>query len=189
MVSEDFGPAGQYIHTTDVIISQYENVLSKKISSKILSSQKTGKPAFFTDEETAYLNKKSVDDANGSTLDIETSAPDLTLKKGETEIKIKHAAELFKKMEQKFPKGVSKDNKEDMIKQQPYTTDENNFQSSTIQIVNKNAYEIRELILEQAIDIVKFSSYRDVSIDLMTDKVLEIANKFYDFVENKHRKY
>jgi hypothetical protein len=58
--------------------------------------------------------------------------------------------------------------------------------SEPYKLQNKNAYEIRESILGYAIDIVKFSSNnKDITTDLMTDKVLEIAQKFYKFVENK----
>jgi hypothetical protein len=45
--------------------------------------------------------------------------------------------------------------------------------------VNKNAYEIRESILGYAIDVAKLNNLLDV------DQILNIANKFYKFVENK----
>lgn len=54
--------------------------------------------------------------------------------------------------------------------------------------VNKNAYEIRETILEYAINTVKSSNSSNIgNIDSTVDKILKVAYKFYDFVENKRR--
>jgi len=54
------------------------------------------------------------------------------------------------------------------------------------QVVGRNAFEIREDIIECSIDLVKFSSLtgkRDISS--LTDEVLKTASKLYEFVENK----
>jgi len=61
-------------------------------------------------------------------------------------------------------------------------------ESKPIQTVNKNAYEIRESILEKSIDVVKLSNGIVLGdIKLTTEKILEVASKFYEFVENKNR--
>ena len=68
-----------------------------------------------------------------------------------------------------------------------------------LQSVNKNAYEIRTDILAMALDWVKWQT--DMSLEITnrrgcnqylepdqlpnSDKVLEIAKKFYIFVENR----
>jgi hypothetical protein len=52
--------------------------------------------------------------------------------------------------------------------------------------VNKNAYEIRESILEKSIDIVKYSTMGSkCDTDTMVNKILDVASKLYEFVENK----
>jgi hypothetical protein len=54
--------------------------------------------------------------------------------------------------------------------------------------VNKNAYEIRESILEKSIDVVKSSNGIILGdVELTTNKILGVASKFYEFVENKNR--
>ncbi len=55
-----------------------------------------------------------------------------------------------------------------------------------LKTTNKNAYEIRESILEKAVDVVKLSrGSESFGVDSFADKVLQIASRFYDFVENK----
>jgi hypothetical protein len=55
-------------------------------------------------------------------------------------------------------------------------------------VSGRNAFEIREDILESAIDVVKFSSGNEKrDLDEVSDEVLRVAKKFYCFVENKSR--
>ena len=55
-------------------------------------------------------------------------------------------------------------------------------------VVGRNAYEIREDVLESAIDIVKLSNVSNKrNIDELSDEVLQVASKFYEFVENRRR--
>lgn len=55
-----------------------------------------------------------------------------------------------------------------------------------VQSVNKNAYELRELILENAITVVN-NHAKNISLDEFVDKVLDVSQKFYTFVENKRK--
>lgn len=53
----------------------------------------------------------------------------------------------------------------------------------------KNAYEIRDSILDKAVDIVKMSTdAKTLSSMQISNEVLLIADKFYEFVENKRGK-
>jgi hypothetical protein len=52
------------------------------------------------------------------------------------------------------------------------------------QSVNKNAYELREMILKSAIEIVNKYSTQS-SLPNTVDQILKTANQFYSFVENK----
>jgi hypothetical protein len=57
-----------------------------------------------------------------------------------------------------------------------------------VKSVNKNAYEIRESILAQSIHVVNSDSVMETkNSDLIVDKILNVASKFYEFVENKNR--
>lgn len=53
-------------------------------------------------------------------------------------------------------------------------------------VAGRNAFEIREDILEAAIDVVKFSAHEsNRTVDFITDESLRVAKKFYAFVENR----
>lgn len=61
-------------------------------------------------------------------------------------------------------------------------------ESPVVHSVNKNAYEIRESIIEKSIEVVKMSDgFISGDVKLNVDKILQVANKFYEFVENKNR--
>ena len=90
-------------YTTDQVVSQYENRINQTIASKILSSSKSGTPPIFTKEENAYITKKAAEDDALSEVKVITPDPTITLKKGKTEINIKNAATLVKKMEEIYP--------------------------------------------------------------------------------------
>ena len=53
-------------------------------------------------------------------------------------------------------------------------------------MVNLNAYELRELILKNAIDVVQKYSNSN-SLNVVVDEIMKTAEKFYNFVENKHK--
>lgn len=89
--------------STDVIISQYEHKLSKSIAFKTLESTKNGTPPLFTKEELSYLSKKSEGENTNTEIEVITPDPIITLKKGNTELNIKNATTLFKKMEEIYP--------------------------------------------------------------------------------------
>lgn len=88
--------------TTDEIASHYERRLSQSISMKILASQNGPSPVF-TKEEMAYLNRKASEESQLSEVKVITPDPTITLKKGNTEINIRNAATLVKKMEEIYP--------------------------------------------------------------------------------------
>jgi hypothetical protein len=94
---------------TDDVVLQYENKLSQSIAAKTLSASKKGVIPNFTKEETAYLTKKADEDGSLSEVKVITPDPTITLKKGNTEINIKNAATLVKKMEDLYPKGMTED--------------------------------------------------------------------------------
>lgn len=103
--------------TTDSIISKYENKLSNSTAFKALQLAQGGKPTPFTDEELAYLSKKvENDDSFISEVRVITPEPTIVLKKGKTEINVKGAAAVVKKMEEKYPTGVSKDTVDYLIR-------------------------------------------------------------------------
>ena len=53
-----------------------------------------------------------------------------------------------------------------------------------IQSVNKNAYELRHLILENSINVV--NEYKnDLTLQNRIDMIMSVAERFYSFVENK----
>jgi hypothetical protein len=104
--------------STDVIISGYENKINQNIASKTIAASKSGKSPEFTKEELLYLNRKAEENED-TELKVITPIPDITLKKGKTELNIGHAVKLVQKMEEKYPTGVSKD-QADFINAQPY---------------------------------------------------------------------
>ncbi len=219
MGAEDFVPS-----PTDIIISDYENKISQNIASKTLSASKHGKAPEFTKEELLYLNRKAGEDED-TELKVITPAPLVTLKKGKTELNIGHAVKLVQKMEEKYPTGVSNEQREEIyrrpfvnasiehgIKENPVLAEEEPIQVSTtteqiipagfvhppIKTVNKNAYEIRGDVLKMSLEFFKWQTEMKIQIDgenglkldgntlnPTTDNVLEIAQKFYKFVENR----
>jgi len=55
-------------------------------------------------------------------------------------------------------------------------------------VAGRNAFEIREDVLEAAIDVVKFSTPSSrINLTSVVEASLQVAKKFYDFVENKSR--
>lgn len=192
MGAEDIIPS-----PTDVIISGYENKISQNIASKTLSASKRGEAPDFTKEELLYLNRKAGEDED-TELKVITPAPLVTLKKGRTELNIGHAVKLVQKMEEKYPTGTgispSKDNTlppyyeeqvdyavQQLQKEEPLRIEQ------PIKTVNKNAYEIREAVLAHALSWVQYTQeFKSVPQTAPTeDDVLNVAQKFYKFVENR----
>lgn len=192
--------------STDEIATQYKNKILQKISSKILKFHKAGLPPSFTKEELAVLKKNSAENEPNEEVAVITPSPTITLKKGNTEINIKNAAALVQKMEEMYPtpnKPIGDNGVEEIDTKWKKATIYNNKGElegvvenpnyippvqSEIKTVNKNAYEIRESILGQAIDVVKYSMAEKCDTNTMTDKILDVALKFYEFVENKKNK-
>ena len=185
--------------STDTVVSNYENWVNQSISSKTLSAIKKGTVPQFTVEETAYITKKACLDNQTSEIAIITPDPVITLKKGKTELNIGHAATLVKKMEEKYPTTNTKQDypQIDEFKYKvnfpsKHVNEEVDNDSVPIKTVNKNAYEIRESVLSHALDWVQYSydihrgSPTVTSIPVPTeDDVLNVAQKFYKFVENR----
>ena len=200
---------------TDTIISSYEKKLSGSITDKILFSNKNHKPVHFTKEETDYLTRKAEDESPFAEVKVISPSPDITLKKGDTQINIKNAATLVRKMEEIRPTPITKNVEEPLgetiekfnkkwnvkLVNPPYSSDqtESTLPGGFMNTVNKNAYEIRSDVLSQALDWVKWQTDCSIEIARRTDKsaylttdqipnsdrVLEIAKKFYSFVENR----
>jgi len=180
--------------STDDIASLYEEKISRSISSKIMASTKEGIPPVFTVEENAYLQKKSIEANASPEVEVITEDPPITLKKGNTEINIKNAASLVKRMDRVYsptsqnggtiPKDVPKEmlEKTSTHKWEDQKTEEKTNSNSQRQY-GKNAYEIRSDVLKMAID---WSMGEHVCQRyLYEDELLNLAKKFYAFVENK----
>ena len=136
---------------------------------------------FFTD-----YTRKSTSEDSSSEIKVITPAPDIILKKGNTELKIKKAASFVQKSADRH--SIETNNIPPVIQE-----------SSIVQSVNKNAYEIRSDVLQKALDWIKW--HTDTSISIAdrngsdkklhstqlpdSDQVLDIAKKFYTFVENR----
>jgi len=59
-------------------------------------------------------------------------------------------------------------------------------ESQVIQSVNKNAYELRHMILENAIHVVSENlKNKNVSLDQFVDSIMKVSDRFYSFVENR----
>ena len=145
-----------------------------------------------------------------SEVKVITPDPTITLKKGNTEINIKNAATLVKKMEEIYPspnktivdsevddpaqklwrRAIITNDKDDHVE----IIENPNFVPAGISIVqpetktvNKNAYEIRADILSQALAWVQYKGERSntSSFSPSDEEVLTTAQKFYKFVENK----
>ena len=191
------------LHSTDDVVSTYENRIKRSIASKVLSSQySSDSPLTLTNEEMSYLRKAAVEESPFSEVKVITPDPTITLKKGNTEINIKNAATLVKKMEEIYPKGMSEDKIENTYRQ-PFIQglkeggqmENPDFVPAGFSIVqpeaksvNKNAYEIREDIIEKSINIVKSSTdISKVDVNITVDSILCVAEKLYGFVENKKR--
>jgi hypothetical protein len=53
-------------------------------------------------------------------------------------------------------------------------------------VAGRNAYEIRQDLIENAIDVIKLSnSTKNSNSDDITDEILNVATRLYEFVENK----
>lgn len=185
--------------STDFIISSYENKLNSNIAAKTLAAAKNGNPPSFTKEELAYLDKKANEILPNAEVKVITPAPTITLKKGNTELHIPNAAALVHKMEEMYPRGMSEDSREDVLRQ-PFikASVKHDLQQEESQIpptmtlpgeiksVNKNAYEIRTDVLNMALDWTKFKKETNPQpTSASDDDVLSTAQKFYKFVENR----
>ena len=212
--------------STDTIISNYEHKLNGTIATKAVEAAKKGKPPVFTKEEWAYLNKKAYEDSPMAEVKVIAPAPTITLKKGNTEINVRNAAALVRKMEEKYPtttpepqheitkettafreelkkrvtfnvKDVSPEVKR-CVQMLPGTT--TNLEPlkdppsapfvpptpESKQSVNKNAYEIRTDVLAMALDFMRWRGDKNMLPQTVSsDDILEVAQKFYKFVENR----
>lgn len=203
ILDEDYIPHNK-IPTTDDIAFIYRKRMMQNISVKLLKFSKTLIPPVFTQEEMAYIKKDAEENDPESEVKVITPDPTITLKKGNTEINIKNAATLVKRMENIYPnpnKSVTFDKKltELYPKSDSPVFDNGPDDSDSavcatpmpiipsrpdIKTVNKNAYEIRTEILGMALDWVKYKIPDTKSIPSDED-VLNTAQKFYRFVENR----
>jgi hypothetical protein len=182
--------------TTNEIVSNFEKRLERSIANKVLNSAKDGKLPTFTPEETAYLNKQS--STPNTEVEVITADPPITLKAGGTRIDIKNAASLVKRMDRAHPRttpdpelragGIN--SPDDGSQKWPYPTEGDKVlkeldEKRTAYLNNnqqpksgRNAYEIREGVLEMALAHSAGKHYSP-------EQVLDVARQFYAFVENK----
>ena len=189
-------------NSTDEVVSLYEKRINQSISSKILATQKDEKLPTFTAEETAYLQKKSGEADGLSEVEVITADPPITLKKGNKEINIKNAPSLVKRMEKVLAPHPSPDVKGvigDVVKHGQSGTntfvdeaskrsaeDDYSAMNRKPTVSGRNAYEIRADILECAASVVELAGKNPLrNTDDLSDEILRVASKFYDFVENK----
>lgn len=52
-------------------------------------------------------------------------------------------------------------------------------------VSGRNAYEIRQDLIENAIDVIRLSDTKDSDYNSMTDNILYVAERLYEFVERK----
>jgi hypothetical protein len=191
--------------TTDALAAKYELRLTQNIIRKTVAAGKEGVPPQFTEAERAYLNRKDEEEMESSEMKVITPDPTITLKKGDTEINIKNAATLVKKMEEIYPSPKhSSINDEIEVTEGKWVARKGNVKECcnnedvvptvvTQKPFNKNAYEIRAEMLAQALSWVQYKRnlecevYKDVTDFRVPteDDVLSIAQKFYKFVENR----
>ena len=188
------------LNSTNEIISKYEKKLNQSISNKVLKNSNTGVPIVLTKEETSYLNKQ----AESEKVEVEVPSPTITLKKGSTEIKIPRAADMVHRMAKLYPKesDSTKDIGDGLVGAQlPAELIENKrsiVTGETVKTVNQNAYEIRLEILKSAIQFLQWQTATKIEIDtknkmtsdcsslsIKSDDAIDLASKFYKFVENK----
>jgi hypothetical protein len=188
---------------TDAIISHYESKINRSIATKILKSSTTNETPVFTKEELDYLSKKAIDESPLTEVKVITTTPLITLKKGNTEIKVKNAAALVQKMEEKYPTPSSIKYTDAERKIDNHTLEDDELAQriyperdkvEKVHTVNKNAYEIRTDILAMAIDWLQYQTDmavrergNETHIPLSApsnDEVLATAKQFYSFVEN-----
>ena len=156
------------------------------ISAKLLKFNKTLIPPVFTQEEMAYIKKDAEENDPTAEVKVITPDPTITLKKGNTEINIKNAATLVRKMAEIYP---------NPNKPVAFTVDSDVSEFSApmpiippqpdIKTVNKNAYEIRTDILGMALEWNKFKREILQTGCTSDEDVLNTAQKFYRFVENR----
>ena len=159
------------------------------ISAKLLKFNKTLIPPVFTQEEMAYIKKDAEENDPTAEVKVITPDPTITLKKGNTEINIKNAATLVKKMAEIYPNP----NKPVAFAVDSDASDASEFSAPMpiipsqpdIKTVNKNAYEIRTDILGMALEWNKFKREILQTGCTSDEDVLNTAQKFYRFVENR----
>ena len=182
-------------NSTDDIAFRYENRLNKSIIRKILSYQ-NGIEVTFSPEEIAYLKKSEAAETAMSEVKVITPDPTITLKKGDTEINIKNAATLVKKMEEIYPtpnKPVSEEfvevTNDTWVKKgckKEVVGDELPQPKSETKPQSRNAYEIRADILSQALSWIQYKKeFETLKTPPTEDEVVEVAKRFYKFVENR----
>jgi hypothetical protein len=176
---------------TDSLISAYEQKIQKSITSKVLEASANNKAPQFSREEMAYLNTKA-DKEESKELQIETPTKEFIIKKGNKVLNVN--TELFNKMNAICPeKGVLKSVVEEIPTSIPDVAERKVIPQwdtspiqTNVQTTNKNAYEIRSDILKMALEWIQFKFHNVEPKDQISDdKVVEIAKKFYFFVESR----
>lgn len=108
-------------------------------------------------------------------VDVNVSDSNLSINKNDTTLHIKNPNETLKKIQKKYSTNTLRS-----------IIDDNSSIKPPIKMVNSNAYELREMILKNSIDVVLKYSKSD-NLDNIIDDIMKTSEKFYNFVENKRK--
>jgi len=113
---------------------------------------------------------------------------EVKLRKGDKSISLQkeHLQNVLEKSQQisETLSSLTDDEMENRVKKilDMYASAEKN--ENNILVKNKNAYEIRELILENTIKVVSNYS-KNISLEQIVEQIMKTAAQFYSFVENR----
>ena len=133
--------------------------------------------------------EKSIEVLKTESVNIETTSPlykinELTNTENiETDINIKKDGTTIKLQKERMIDVLNKSKTVSTPKSKVELEDALDKSQTIINTTNKNAYEIRFSILQEAIEWIKYTKQ-----SVTNDKLMEVASLFYKFVENKNNK-
>ena len=192
---------------TDDLVKSFADSLNKKLAEKLIKISNGDKDVELTEEERRFLKVQAGNPDNFSDeVEIETSK-EFIIKKGKKALKVN--TEVFDVSAAKNTEDILNKRMAEIARSKSIeyglsnmeTEEPKAIRQEPIRTVNKNAYEIRNDILMLAFNFLKWQAEIN-TIDMTTgkkadpsyttiprpDDVLEIARKFYAFVENNNRR-
>jgi hypothetical protein len=177
--------------TTDNIVDLYSENISKKLYRRILDSNDRGELELSLEEKN-FLENKFRELNELDEIKIETPS-EFVIKKGNKSIKLD--IEKMKEIVDAKPKVIINPSKVLGIDENNHVVEtetnlfknDNNNNNRDIRLVNKNAYELRNDIIEMAIEWIKFKTIINKSTFISDEEVLGAAKMFYSFVENRRQ--